>query len=104
MAFVALDHLINLSDGYRKVHIVNRQEVLLIQEGEERFVFQANCPHKHWPLSVARINNNIIVCDKHGAAFDLKTGNLVSDQCSIDCKQLRVYKVAYEGNQIGVDV
>ena len=58
--------LINLYDGYRKQVVINRQELLLIQEKGEHYLIQASCPHLHWPLMNARVDDNSIHCKKHG--------------------------------------
>lgn len=104
MAFYALERLINLDDGYRKTFIVNRKELMLLQVNGERFVIQASCPHKHWPLSAAKIEGNTIECSKHGARFSLDTGVIASDERTVDCVNLQTWPIVYEGNQLGIEV
>src|SRR5690554_6173467 len=99
MQYFALDKLINLYDGYRQVFVVNRKEVLLIQEQGQRYALQASCPHKHWPLLSAPIQNKTIQCSKHGWAFDLITGKAANDCAQCD---LKTYTISYEDNTIGI--
>ena len=103
MAYVALEKLINIHDGYRKQFVVSRQELLLIQEDNEHYIIQANCPHMHWPLQAAMIKNGSVLCSKHGMSFSLSDGQADNDKAR-DCKALRVYSVAYNGNNIGIDI
>lgn len=99
MPYFALDKLINLYDGYRQVFVVNRKEILLIQEQGQRYAIQASCPHKHWPLQVASIHNTTIQCAKHGWAFDLRTGKAANDCALCDIK---TYTISYQNNTIGI--
>ena len=99
MHYVALDKLINLYDGYRQVFVVNRKEVLLIQEDGKRYAIQASCPHKHWPLQNAPIQNDTIMCGKHGWSFYLHNGRAASPRAECD---LKTYTVSYQDNTIGI--
>lgn len=101
MQYIALDKLINLHDGYRQVFVVNRKEVLLVQEQGKRYALQANCPHKHWPLLHADISaeNETIQCKKHHWAFSLTTGQPAND-CA-ECG-LITYPIDYQDNTIGI--
>ncbi|CAA0119318.1 Toluene 1,2-dioxygenase system ferredoxin subunit [BD1-7 clade bacterium] len=104
MAFYPLERLINLKDGYRQTFVVNHKELMLVQVAGERFVFQASCPHKHWPLMAGKIVGKTIECAKHGAQFSMETGLIATDDCSVDCGGLLVWPVVYEGTQIGINV
>lgn len=103
MRFVALEKQLNLFNGYRKQVIVAQQELLLIQEQGKRFLIQASCPHRHWPLLQAPIENQQITCSKHGFAFNLADGlpcnNLAQ---TADCPALKTYRLDYNDNHIGV--
>ncbi len=101
MRFIALDKLINLYDGYRKQCVVNRRELLLIQENNELFLIQSSCPHMHWPLITADIHKKSIRCTKHGMSFNLVTGG-PDNHAAKDCRWLTLYPIAYEGDSVGV--
>ncbi len=101
MTFIALDKLVNLHDGYRKQCVVDRKELLLIQENNEHFLIQASCPHMQWPLITASIHKNSLLCAKHCMSFNLTTGSADNDKAK-NCRQLTVYPIAYEGDSIGV--
>lgn len=103
MGFRALEKLINLHDGYRRVFVVDHKSVLLIQEAGKRYLIDAFCPHKDWPFLKAAIEDTVITCPYHGAAFSLKTGENLS-ACTIPCKPIQSYMLAYEGLFLGVDV
>jgi 3-phenylpropionate/trans-cinnamate dioxygenase ferredoxin subunit len=102
VAFIGLEKLINMYDGYRKQFVINHRKLLLTQHMGQHFIMQAECPHRQWPLYDASIENNAIVCPKHGISFSLADG-LPSTSDATDCESLKVYSVAYEGNSLGID-
>lgn len=62
MAFLRLDRLINLHDGYRKTLRVDHLEVLMVQERGEVFVVQSRCPHREFPLEKGSVKEGVITC------------------------------------------
>jgi nitrite reductase/ring-hydroxylating ferredoxin subunit len=102
VSFVAVEKLINMYDGYRKQFVVNRQELLLVQDVGEHFILQSNCPHKHWPLINATFDQGLVTCQKHNISFNLTNGQAANIDEG-NCLQLKTYAVAYEGNSLGID-
>lgn len=100
MAFQPLERLMNLYDGYRNVFRVAGKSLLLIQEEGRCYLLLNQCPHQLRPLDRATIHNNTITCPHHGMCFDLSTGR-TRDGCD---KGLQFITLAYEGNQVGVEV
>ena len=103
MAFIGLEKLINFTPGYRKTFRVNQHEILLMNVEGTPFIIASRCPHQQWPLLNATIVETDIICGLHNARFSLKTGD-VRDNCKgFSCASLKIYKVYFEGNQIGVN-
>lgn len=100
MPYIALENLENLHDGYRQIFIVDKQQILLIQEKGWRYIIQAECPHGKWSLQNSPIMDTTITCTQHGWAFNLITGNPANQRAG-NC-QLTVYKIAYQNNTIGL--
>lgn len=100
MAYVALEQLINLQDGYRRAFRLPFAEVLLIQTSGERYLIDRYCPHAGQTLDTAEVRGDTLVCPKHGLCFALSDGAVIQ----ATGKALRVFRLAYEGNTIGVDV
>ena len=102
MSFVALEKLINLQDGYRREFRVHYHRLLLLQYRGEHHIIEALCPHQEHPLEQAWIENGEIVCPLHGYRFSLASGAVL--QASREaCRPLRVWPVAYEGADVGVE-
>ncbi|NRB39301.1 MAG: Rieske 2Fe-2S domain-containing protein [Pseudomonadales bacterium] len=91
----------NLHEGYRRTLVIDRQQLLLIEQQGRRYVIQGSCPHLHWPLEHAIIQDDVIRCQKHNFAFNVNTGVIVSD-IQQSCPSLRVYPIIYQGNTLGV--
>ena len=101
MIFHALDKLMHLHDGYRRSFVINRMELLLIQEQGQRHLVQGTCPHLHWPLEQAIIDGQTITCQKHAFAFNLLSGVIVSD-IKQSCPSLMIHTIDYQDNLIGI--
>jgi nitrite reductase/ring-hydroxylating ferredoxin subunit len=103
MAFIPLEKLHALHDGYRRTFRIAGQEWLLIQD-EGRLVLIANrCPHMDAPLHKGTVNRGLIRCPVHGMEFDLHTGRALGSAAAC-VAPLTFYPVVYESNMVGIDV
>jgi 3-phenylpropionate/trans-cinnamate dioxygenase ferredoxin subunit len=64
-----------LSPGGRLSILVDDIPALLVRVGDEYFVIEDVCSHDGQPLTNGPIENCSIICPRHGAKFDLRTGN-----------------------------
>lgn len=101
MRFQCLDKLINLHDGYARHFKIDHLQLLLMQIGADVFLIEARCPHRGHPLEVAGIDNDVIQCALHQYRFSLVDGHLIH-ATEEPCRNLRVYPVVFEGNEVGV--
>jgi len=104
MAFVPLEKLSKLQDGYRRSFRVQGHHLLLIVEGNKRFLLENRCPHMGKPLDSATIGTDdcVIRCPHHGLQFDLSSGEVVTQQAN--CKPLTLYRLSYDGTVAGVEL
>ena len=101
MRFVPLEKLINLHDGYRREFVIDYQRLLLMQHAGELYLVEARCPHLEHPLVEAWLEDGELLCPLHGYRFNLLTGHLI-EATRENCRPLRVWPVAYEGQDVGV--
>lgn len=99
MAYLALEKLINMHDGYRKVVRVQGEEFLLLQESGEAHLIRRACPHAEMPLDGAVVSAGELTCPWHLMRFSLRTG----EASHPGCPSLKTLKLAYEGNSLGID-
>ena len=101
MRFQALEKLINLRDGYRRSFKIDALDLLLIQQGEQRYLLEGRCPHRGHPLESADLDAGCLECPLHKYRFDLSTG-AVAAATEEACRPLRIYELVYEGNEVGM--
>ncbi|MCB1688223.1 MAG: Rieske (2Fe-2S) protein [Halioglobus sp.] len=100
MRFQPLDKLINLHEGYSRQFKIDNLQLLLLEHLGEYYVLEAYCPHRSHPLAEADIDGGLIRCPLHQYAFSLTDGKLLH-ATEERCRNLRLFTVAYEGNEIG---
>ena len=101
MAFVALEKLHQLYDGYRRVFRFGGKEWILLQEDGRLYCIANQCPHLQAPLHQATVNNHQLRCPSHGITFDLRSGLPVNP---LACRHALTYlSLIYEGNQVGIE-
>lgn len=50
------------------------QTIAVCKIGDDYYAFPDTCTHEEWPLSESYMNEGLIICSLHGAAFDPQTG------------------------------
>ncbi|MGQ9511143.1 MAG: Rieske (2Fe-2S) protein [Thermaceae bacterium] len=70
--------------------------ILLLYTGEEVFALEDVCPHDGGPLHEGEVEDGRIVCPRHGARFDLKTGR----QTLPAPRPVRVFPARLEGETV----
>lgn len=63
-----------LADGDRKSVILEDIVVLLVRTGDDYYAIEDVCSHDGQPLTDGPLAGCSIICPRHGARFDLKTG------------------------------
>lgn len=101
MRFYPLEKLINLYDGYSRSFKIDSLQLLLLQNGGERYLVEATCPHRSHPLSGAVVEDGAIECPLHGYRFAIDDGRLLR-ATEEPCRGLRTWPLVYEGNEVGV--
>ncbi|MDP5053987.1 MAG: Rieske 2Fe-2S domain-containing protein [Congregibacter sp.] len=99
MAYRALEKLINLHDGYRKVISLAGRQALLLQENGTPRLIDRHCPHAGQVLDAASVSGDVLTCPKHAMQFSLHDGRVHYGACA----PLVVHTLVYEGNSLGID-
>lgn len=101
MRFYPLEKLINLHDEYTRQFKIDQLSLLLVQRAGQRYLIEANCPHRGHPLTFGTIDSVSLQCALHQYRFALDDGRLL--HCTeAPCRGLRTWPLDYEGNEIGV--
>jgi 3-phenylpropionate/trans-cinnamate dioxygenase ferredoxin subunit len=99
MPYRALEKLINLHDGYRRVVTVDGRQLLLLQEQGTPRLVDRHCPHAGQIFDTARVEGDVLVCPLHQIRFSLADGSPTPALC----KALSMHRLVYEGNSLGID-
>lgn len=103
MAYIALEKLQQLHDGYRRALRVAGRELLLMQEEGQVYLMANRCPHMDAPLLYATVVNQVLRCPLHGIEFDLRSGRPLGGAAAC-MAPLDFVPVVYEGTTLGIDI
>jgi len=79
MSFIKVAQTSDLTSGNKKKIVVADKEILLVNLGDTYYAINNKCPHMGGSLSEGNLEGDIIVCPRHGAAFNVITGKNVHD-------------------------
>ena len=79
-----------IAPGGRKSILVDDVPALLIRIGDEYFAIEDVCSHDGQPLTNGPLSNCSITCPRHGARFDLRTGQ---PQCMPAIEPIETFEV-----------
>lgn len=78
-----------LQSGERKSVFVDDIPALIVRLGEDYHVIEDVCSHDGQPLTDGPIEDCTIACPRHGAKFNLKTGDA---ECMPATKGIRTFR------------
>lgn len=108
MGFVKVANTSELTSGSKKKIYVGDKVILLSNVNGSYYAISDKCPHMGGSLGEGVLKDGIITCPKHGAKFDVKTGEAVGEAkmllLKIKVKNNRVFPLKIEGNDIFVEI
>jgi 3-phenylpropionate/trans-cinnamate dioxygenase ferredoxin component len=88
--------------------VVDGKEVLLANVDGSYYAITNKCTHLGGSLSKGSLDGSIVTCPRHGARFDVKTGQAVADArigfIKMGVKDETSYTVKVEGTDIFVGI
>jgi len=90
-----------IADGATKRVDVNGQSVLLCNVDGEIFAIEDVCTHDGGPLDQGELMGDRIMCPRHGAFFDVKSGAALTLPAIVP---VQTYKVRTDGDDIYVEL
>lgn len=98
--FVALERLLSLDEGYRRVFQVQERSLLLMVVRGRTQLLENRCPHQGASLHNATLAGTVLRCARHGVELDLASGCALNAP-SADLVQL---PLAYDAERVGIDL
>ncbi|MFO7320156.1 MAG: non-heme iron oxygenase ferredoxin subunit [Chloroflexota bacterium] len=99
--FVTVAPAADLPPGERLVFEYGRHWVVVFNVDGEYYAIEDCCTHEEYPLSEGTLRGYSIECAKHGANFDIRTGEVLAPPAIIPVK---TYPVRIQDGQIQVAV
>lgn len=93
--------LADLPDGERAFVEITGEAVVLIHHGGQLFAISDVCTHDDGPLGDGVVENCQIVCPRHGARFDLRSGKALTMPAFVDTT---IYPLRVENGMIQIGI
>jgi 3-phenylpropionate/trans-cinnamate dioxygenase ferredoxin subunit len=108
MEFIKVADTSTLPAGKTMLVTASGKEILLANVGGSYYAIANKCTHLGGSLAKGALKGNIVTCPKHGAQFDVKTGQAVSE-AKIAFVKMKVrdevkYEVKVEGTNILIGI
>jgi 3-phenylpropionate/trans-cinnamate dioxygenase ferredoxin subunit len=99
--FVRVCKVSDLPDPGKTIVKAGDRTVALFHVAGRFWATDDRCTHDGGQLVAGRLEGNTIVCPRHGARFDIRTGEALSLPASVD---LAVHEVKVEGDDVLVRI
>ncbi len=99
--FVRVCRLSDLPNPGKMVVKAGNRSVALFQISGELWATDDRCTHDGGPLAAGKLDGHIITCPRHGARFDVRTGEVLARPACVD---IAVHEVRVEGDDVLIRV
>ena len=96
-AFVKVAAVSGIPDPGRLALEIDERMVILFHLGGQFFCVDDVCTHDGGPLGEGPFHNHCVVCPRHGAKFDIRSGKALAMPATED---ILTHEVRVEGNDI----
>jgi 3-phenylpropionate/trans-cinnamate dioxygenase ferredoxin component len=76
--FVKVARTDDIGPGEKKIVEVDGMLMVIVNLDGEYFALEDVCTHDGGPLGEGRLDDGQIICPRHGARFDVRTGDVLS--------------------------
>ena len=90
-----------IPEGQVKVVLAHNQRLALANVHGEYFAVQDLCTHDNGPLGEGELIGDMVECPRHGARFNVKTGDAVTLPAVVPVK---TFPVKVTGGEISVQI
>src|SRR5579871_627039 len=100
MAKQAVAKLSEIAPGTTRRVVVDSVEILLCNLDGTIYAIEDVCTHDGGPLDQGELEGESVVCPRHGATFDVRTGDALTLPAVVP---LMTFEVSVEGDDVFVD-
>lgn len=91
----------DLPPGSLKAVTVGHDRIVICRTDEGVYALADECSHDSAPISAGHLDGAEIVCPRHGARFDLETGNVKAPPAVVGIDR---YEARIDGNDVLVKI
>lgn len=89
-----------IAPGTTRRVVIDSNEILLCNVDGKVYAVEDVCTHDGGPLDQGELEGECVVCPRHGATFDVRTGDALTLPAVVP---LLTYETSIEGDDIYVD-
>ncbi len=101
MAFVKVAKVSDIPPGTVKACTVNGRSVAVCNVGGSFYAIDDVCTHDEGPLGEGELDGFEVECPRHGARFDVRTGEVTSLPAVMP---IETFKVRVNGSDVEIEV
>jgi 3-phenylpropionate/trans-cinnamate dioxygenase ferredoxin subunit len=90
-----------IAPGTTRLVVADGAEILLCNVDGQLYAVEDVCTHDGGPLDQGDLEGANVVCPRHGATFDVRTGDVITLPAVVP---LMTFAVSIEGDDVFVDV
>lgn len=95
--YVAVARVSDVPEGAVRVVVANGSRIALCKVDGRLYAVEDVCSHDDGPLGEGRLHGAAIECPRHGARFDVRTGEVLRMPAAYP---VRTFPVKIEGEQV----
>ena len=99
--FLKVARTSEIPQGGKKLVEVDFLPVAIFNIGGEYYAIEDVCTHDGGPLAEGELENEEIICPRHGARFNVKTGQAL---CMPAFESVECYEVKIENDEIYISI
>ena len=101
LEFVPIGSINELKDGERLFIEIDGNSIVIINIHGQYYAIADVCSHDDGPVGEGALEGFEIICPRHGARFDIRTGKVLAFPAFVD---IPAYPIRVSGNQIEVGI
>lgn len=95
--FVKVGRVGDVPAGRAEVFDVDDRKIAVYRLGDEFYAIEDLCTHDGGPLAEGEVEDDVVICPRHGARFSIKTGAALSFPA---ITPVETYPVKVEGEDL----
>jgi 3-phenylpropionate/trans-cinnamate dioxygenase ferredoxin subunit len=101
LEYIPVGSIDELKDGERLFVEIDEKPIVILNIAGQYYAIADVCSHDEGPVGEGNIEGYEIVCPRHGARFDIRTGRVLLLPAFVD---IPVYPIRLAGDQIEIGI